>query len=137
MKSFRLDGFSLLELLITVAIIALLAGIAYPSYQQQILRTRRSEGQAALLQAAAREEQFFLDNRTYTADLRQLGYASNPALSEQGYYQIRAINVSATGYTLEAIPRGPQAADTLCGTLSLTSLGTKGESGTGAVTDCW
>jgi type IV pilus assembly protein PilE len=126
-----------LELLITVAIIALLAGIAYPSYQQQVLRTRRSEGKAALLQAAAREEQFFLDNRTYTADLRQLGYASNPAPTEQGYYKIRAINVSATGYTLEAIPQGAQATDTLCGTLSLTSLGTKGENGTGKVTDCW
>jgi type IV pilus assembly protein PilE len=137
MNNFGLRGFSLLELAITVAIIALLAGIAFPSYQQQILKTRRSEGKAALLQAAAREEQFFLDNRTYTADLRQLGYKANPAFSEQGYYQIRTLDVNATGYTLQAIPQGSQAADTFCGTLTLTSLGAKGVSGTGSVTDCW
>ncbi|MGI2324538.1 MULTISPECIES: type IV pilin protein [unclassified Methylococcus] len=128
-------GFSLLELMITVAIIGILATVAYPSYKEHIVRTRRADGKAALLRAAAREEQYFMDNKTYTSDVTRLGFASN-GKSDEGHYVISVTAADANGFTLQATPQSPHT-DALCGNLTLNSQGVKGKSGSGSVADCW
>lgn len=74
-------GFSLIELMIVVAIAAILAVIAYPSYQNKVYQSRRADAHAMLLDAAMRQERFNTDNNTYTTNLTLLGYTSNPAIS--------------------------------------------------------
>jgi type IV pilus assembly protein PilE len=127
-------GFTLMELMIAVAVVGILAAVAFPSYQSQVIKTRRSDGKAALMSAAAKQEQYYLDNKTYADTLAKLNVA---AASPEGYYQIRITASSATAFTLQAAPQGSQTSDTICGNLTLNNLGTKTESGSGTVNDCW
>ena len=76
-------GFTLIELLVTIVIAALIAAIAIPSYSDFVERSRRSEARAALGDLADRQEQFFLDNKTYTSSLGDLNVNAN---TENGYY---------------------------------------------------
>ncbi|HYE35761.1 type IV pilin protein [Methylocaldum sp.] len=130
-------GFTLMELMIAVAVVGILAAVAFPGYQSQMIKTRRSDGKAALMNAAAKQEQFYLDNKTYASTMTALGYSANPASSEEGYYQISITASSATAFTLQAAPQGSQGSDAVCGNLTLNNLGTKTESGSGTVDDCW
>jgi len=153
----RQGGYTLIEILIVVAILGILAAIAIPSYQNSILATNRSVAQAALLDLANRQEQFYLDNRTYTTDMTNLGYPAGMVFSNGGnsavalndnhtlvvstsdqrryFVQINAAN--ATTFGISAAPQLAQADDTACGTLSLTNTGVKAETGTASVSDCW
>jgi len=140
------SGFTLIELMVTVAIVGILAAIAYPSYQSYLLRGNRAEGQAMLNDAAARQERFYAQNLAYvtsTADLGKLGMrnttgtgSSTSVASDTGKY---VLTVSGTNnYTLTATPQGAQAKDTKCGNLTLDAAGTRGVSASGAsVNDCW
>ncbi|QJD28993.1 type IV pilin protein [Methylococcus geothermalis] len=128
-------GFTLIELMITVAIIGILAAIAYPSYKEHVIRTRRADGKAALLRAAAREELYFMDNKTYTSDVTKLGFAAN-GKSDEGHYVISVTAADANTFALQAAPQSPHT-DALCGNLTLNALGVKGQSGSGSVADCW
>jgi type IV pilus assembly protein PilE len=142
----RMAGFTLMELMIVVAVIGVLAGIAYPSYSNYVLRANRSEAQAMLNDAAARQERYYAQNYAYittTADLGKLGMrnttgtgSSTAVKSDTGKY---ALSVGSTNtYTLTATPQGAQTGDTKCGNLTLDAAGTKGASATGAVVaDCW
>jgi type IV pilus assembly protein PilE len=143
----RMAGVTLLELLVTVAIIGILGAIAYPSYTNYVMRTNRVVGKSLLLQVADRQEQFFADNKRYTTDLTQLGYNANGFMvDDQGayvadadanrLYRISLTNATATTFTANAAPQLNQATrDTNCQTLTLTHRGLKGQ--TGASTDCW
>lgn len=86
-------GFTLIELMITVAIVAILAAIAYPSYQNSIKKSRRTEVKAAIQNVAAEQERFYYKSNAYTRDLRNLGYSikiwNN---SENGFYRFRVQN---------------------------------------------
>ncbi|QUN04910.1 prepilin-type N-terminal cleavage/methylation domain-containing protein [Shewanella yunxiaonensis] len=127
----KLTGFTLIEVMIVVVIVGILASIAYPSYIQYITRSNRSEGQAALLRVANLQEQYYLDNRTYTTDMTALGLSASPYVTENGLYSVSSTGTSS--YTLTAAPKGSQATrDTQCGSLTLTDTGEKGPSA-----ECW
>jgi type IV pilus assembly protein PilE len=140
-------GVTLVELMIVMVIIGILTAIAYPNYTQYITRTKRAVGKSMLTQLANRMEQYFQDNKSYTADLMDLGYAASRIYvdragdvttdTSEAVYYIGAESPTSTTFTLLAVPQGPQATnDADCGTLSLDQSGTKGASGT-APDDCW
>lgn len=146
MKIFR--GFTLIELMVTVAVVAILAAIAFPSYQEQIRKTRRTDGKSKLLELVQREERFFTQNNTYTTDFTQLfngassSVTATTAMSDNGYYQITiasgvgGVGTIANVYTLTATPQTPQDSDTKCANLTLSSTNVKSASGPlGAA--CW
>lgn len=138
------SGFTLIEVMITVVIIGILAAIAYPSYQQYVLRGNRSEAMALLNEAAAREERYFAQNNAYVTDQNAIGdlklrnTSGNIVTSDTGKYQLRvSAPTDSGGYLLTATPQGVQAKDTQCANFTLDATGTKGVSGTGSVSECW
>jgi len=125
-------GVTLIELMITVLIVAILGAIAYPSYRAQVMKSHRAEGKSELMQTAQRLE------RCYTAANTYAGCANVtfPTNTPSGYYQITAPTQSDTQYRLNAVPQGPQAGDTTCGTLTLNEMGVKGSASTDPAV-CW
>lgn len=126
-KQRRSLGFTLVELMVVVAIVAILAAIAYPTYQEQMIKTRRAEGRAAIMEVATRLERCFTRFNAYD---NAACSATASMLSENGYYQVSAKSISAAAFTLEAKPQLAQVDDTRCGTLTLTNVGVRGQSGT-------
>ena len=129
---YKSKGFTLIELLITVAIIGVLASIAYPSYSDFVVRSNRTEAQRELLRNANLQEQLFVDSRAYTEDMKTLGLGSDPFKTESENYSIDA-KVTGNTFILTATALGNQkTTDTGCVTLSVTDTGLKSPSGT-----CW
>ncbi len=119
-------AFTLMELMIVLAIVGILAAIAYPSYQDRVIEARRADGKNALLYLAALMEHYYTENYSYTG-ATPAGVGGG-TVSSDGNYNISISNLTATSFTLSAtpVPNGPQAADTECGTLTLTNLNIKG-----------
>lgn len=139
MKKTKESGFTLLELMIAVVIVAILASIAIPSYQNSVTKTRRAEGKALLLQGAAAQETNFTEYNQYAVDITTNAPPTKRALSlssESGYYNMAISGASANGWTLTAAPQAPHV-DAICGSLTLTHLGVKGITGSGTVAECW
>jgi type IV pilus assembly protein PilE len=135
-------GFTLIELMVTVAIVSILATIAVTSYSSQVLKSRRTEAKSALLDLAGREERLFSTKNVYSIDEVFLGYAtvSTPMTNMNfgnGYYQLTAVTPTSTSYTLTATPVGPQANDTACGSFTLNQLGVQTVTGTATAASCW
>jgi type IV pilus assembly protein PilE len=125
-------GFTLLELMVVVTIIAILASIAIPSYQQSVLRGRRADARVAMNNVATRLERCFTQFGAYDADECEI---ASPADSPEGFYSVTVVRDAAT-YTLSATPQGGQAGDSACGTLAVTNTGVR--SADGAAPDhCW
>lgn len=122
MNRTKIYGFTLIELMIVMTILAIILSVAYPSYQNSMTKTRRSDGQAALLDAMNAEERYFTENNTYSTTLSDVNAATT---SEEGNYTISA---AACGggidqcVILTATPQGVQSSD---GNLTLNSLGVK------------
>lgn len=128
---YKHNGFTLIELMVTVAIVGILAAIAYPSYIDYVIKSGRSEGVAAVMQVANLQEQYYLDNRAFTTDMTKLGLAASPFMTEHGHYSVASAGTSA--FTITATAKGNQASrDTTCATITLTHAGIKGPS-----TECW
>jgi len=120
-------GFTLIDLLIAMVIVAILTAIAIPSYQSYIQQSRRADAKTALLDLAAREERYLtLNPAGYTNVAANLSYATPfPVALFSGTtqdYQLSVANATATSYLLQAVPQGNQATDT-CGTYTLDNLG--------------
>ena len=111
----RHRGFTLIELMIVVAIVAILAGVAYPSYRNYILKGNRAAAQAFLMDAAQRQQQYFLDNRTYATDLGMLfGTATEDAAVPKEVLPYYGRPIVVTGgppptFMITATPTGSQA----------------------------
>jgi type IV pilus assembly protein PilE len=139
----RPRGFTLIELMIAVAVVGILASLAYPSYTQYVLKSRRTEAKAALLDLAMRQERYFSMTNTYADAPDKLGYAKAAFPVEvlaggRAYYQLSAqVGVPATSYSATATPLGGQVKDS-CGTYSINQLGVQGNANNSSpVTACW
>lgn len=134
------SGFSLIELLIVVAIIGIIAAIALPSYSAYVEKTRRLDGTSFLIEAAGEQIRFFSENNRYGTTMAELGYGANAtADSKDGHYTVSIASGSETSYVLTATPvaGGLQANDAECASLTLTSSEQKGITGSGNAQDCW
>jgi len=118
------SGFTLIELMITVAVLALLVSIAYPAYQQQVMRGRRSSAKAAMMDIANREQQYLLATRGYadTASLQATGYAVPADVTDFYTWAVAAPAAAVPTYTITFTPIGPQTAD---GALTLDQAGNR------------
>jgi type IV pilus assembly protein PilE len=121
-------GFTLLELMITVGIVAILAGLAISGYEFATIKSRRAAAAGCLTESAQQMERFYTTTMTYAG-------ASVPFCTADvtDYYTISfAAGPNATAYTLQAVPQGPQTKDS-CGTLQLDQNGRK----TPTTQGCW
>ena len=138
----RDSGFTLIEAMITAAILALLAVIAYPSFMQSVRKSNRTDAHTALTRATNNLERFFGTNGTYTTDASLLGLTMNAgtAYSNNSHYVI-TVTAGATGIgssyvvSANAAAGDMQEKDTACAGLSLDSLGRRVPDP--AISRCW
>jgi type IV pilus assembly protein PilE len=135
-------GFTLIELVVAMVIVAILAAIAIPAYSSYVRQARRTDAKTALLDLASLEERYFSVNNSYTATATSLGYSAFPATLPNNDYTIAAPTIvgatttAAASYTLTATAIGDEAKDTQCLTFTLTSAGV--QSATPDITSsCW
>lgn len=132
----HMRGFTLVEMMIAVAIVAILTAVSYPSYTEYVKRSNRSEGQALLSDTAAAQERYFSQNNVYItsdADIAKLNARSD---STTGKYSLSLDERdTGVGYLLTATPN---FTDTDCGNLTLNDLGARDITGTVKTRDeCW
>jgi type IV pilus assembly protein PilE len=140
-------GYSLIELMVTVAVVTILATIATAAYTSQVQQSRRTDARSALLDLAGREEKLFSTTNAYSATPSDLGYAPVgtpfPISVGSGYYTVSVVTPdpaqggAAGTYSVTATAAGTQVNDTQCTTLSVNQLGVQTSTGSAAASTCW
>lgn len=140
----RAAGFTLIELMVVVAIIAVLTAIALPAYTSYITKTHRVAAEGCLAESANYMERYYTTNLSYKSGsaganaLPTFDCATTQQTGSYYRYDLPASALSVSSYQVEAVPIGSQLAnDTKCGTLTLDQTGKRTVSGTGAVSECW
>jgi type IV pilus assembly protein PilE len=136
-KATARSGFTLIELMIVVAIVAVLAAIAYPSYQEQVARSRRADAKTVVMENAQFMERFYTQNGTYLN--ATLPILEAPKDAGQKFYDLAFAvgQPTAISFTVVATPKGAMAGDA-CGAFTFDQRGTKGTSGgTKPGVECW
>ena len=138
----RQKGFTLIELMVTVAIIGIIAGIAYPSYLKSMQKGRRADAKAAITQASQALERCYSTYGVYNSgSCPEVSALTTGFQSSKGYYTVSGTE-TGTNYTVSAtaVSSGPQAKDTGCTVMSLKDSGTQTSGSTSSTTDsgsCW
>ncbi|WP_342130630.1 type IV pilin protein [Hydrogenophaga sp. OTU3427] len=133
----RQRGFSLVEAMVVVAVIGILAAIAYPNYTEHVRRGRRSDAMVALSAVLQAQERWRANTLTYAAQLQDLGLRST---SLDGHYALALNGASRNSYTATATAVGVQASDTACSSMSVTldAQGIHyGATGSAGARRCW
>lgn len=132
MAKARQRGFTLMELMITVAIVGILAAVAYPAYTSHIIKSNRTAAKAQMMDIANREQQYLLANRSYAEKttatdpaFTTLSYTMPTELQTRYEYVVATTSTPAPAYTIMFTAKGPQLSD---GPLTLTSSGVKSPS---------
>ena len=139
----KYKGFTLIEVMMVVAIIGIIAAVAYPSYQESIAKSRRADAQASLLELAQFMERHYTSNGRYTVGNTTPPTAPNLPFSQSprtgtAFYNFALTTITPTDFTLTATRANAMASDK-CGNFTVTHTGVKGlTNATGvSVTDCW
>ena len=142
----KISGFTLIEMMIVVLVIAILAAIAIPIYQKYVQESRRTAAKTGLMDLASREEKYFSTNNKYTGNLTLLGYAgsgtsitvpNNTPTTDYYTITVTPAGTSSSDFTAQAVPiAGSTQQSDVCGNYTLTDLGVQGNSVT-PNTGCW
>lgn len=144
----RDTGFTLIELMIAVAIVGILSAIALPAYNSYVIKGKRSQAKAVMLNLSMNEERYYTNNNAYYP-ASGVAWTAAPTAEPQGWPNFAGTNMSsrtydlsvvdtATTYTITATPSNGFS-DTQCGALTLDSTGVKGNGGTvtSGASPCW
>lgn len=128
-------GFSLIEVMVVVVIVGIISSLAYPAYQQHVLRSYRAEAATVLLTLANKQSQLLLDYGEYSDDLTVLGITAG--VTDSGRYRLSVIlSANNLGYELQLNAQGAQRRDTECLRFSLNQYGQRNTGLTEPLT-CW
>ena len=143
----RVAGFTLIELMIAVVVVAILFAIAVPAYQTEIRKSRRTDAKTAVLDLATREQRYFSVNNIFTSSPQDLGYgaagATFPMTVGSGYYSVNVTapaGASPPTFTVTATATGSQTADTACQSFTIDNTGLQqafDSSNNPNTTTCW
>lgn len=133
-------GFTLIEIMIVVAIIGILAAIAYPSYQDSVQKSRRTDGKSVVVDTAALQEKWYFQHNKFTDDATDLGVTG----SQDGFYTVNINQTACSGdgtcFQVVATTTGAQTNDTVCTTFSMDHIGNKTAADNNAndtTSTCW